>query len=85
MKPDLQFFQSKIVNEALSKALVRYVGLMTVAAGQDALDALAIVRAETYLAAKEAGLSEDHLKQLDWLFDKATFDAHAAFAKAQRS
>jgi hypothetical protein len=85
MKPDLSFFQSQIVNEALNKALVRYVGLMTVAAGQDALDALAVVRAEAYLAAKEAGLSEDHLKQLDWMFNKTTFDAHAAFAKAPRS
>jgi hypothetical protein len=84
MKPDLLFNESKTVNEALSSALVHLAKLMAHTSGQDALDALAVVRAETYVAAREAVLSEEHLKQLDWIFDKAVFEAHAAFTHVPR-
>jgi hypothetical protein len=84
MLPDPFFYESEAVFKLLSVAFGRFAKLMTLEAGQDALDALAVVRAETYEAAKEAGLSKEHLKHFDRIFDKVTLDAGAAFTNVPR-
>lgn len=66
--PVSRFETDKTVTEALCAALVRYTGLMSLVAGQDALDALALVRAETLEGARQAGMPAKHRERLEQLF-----------------
>lgn len=68
MQPVPIFDDSKAVTKALCAAFVRYGGLMIFVAGQDALDALALVRKETLEGARQAGMAAGDLKRLEQLF-----------------
>jgi hypothetical protein len=71
MQPPHGFNDDKAVTEALCAALVRYVGFMVLVSGQDALDALALVRDETLQRARQAGMLPSHNERLNQLFIQA--------------
>lgn len=83
MQPPEGFDDDKTVTEALSAALVRYVGLMTLVVGQDAIDALALVRDETLQSATQTGMAQSHLERLKQLFMQAAQLALKGSGKAK--